>query len=404
MLQIGPIKVWTPVILSPMAGVTNAPFRKLCRLHGEKGLPENLQRELKNAEKYVDAPAGLYVSEMVTTRALIEENPQSLRLVKPDPEERVRSVQLYGVSPDVMYAAVKKLCLEDKADHIDLNFGCPVPKVTRRGGGSALPWKKDLFEEIIKKAINASEECAKITGKDIPITIKTRIGIDDEHITCFQSGDIAQKNGIAAMTLHARTAKQYYSGKARWEYIGRLKEKLNIPVLGNGDIFTGNDAVKMMQETSCDGVVIGRGCQGRPWLFTDLVSAINNEQKNILPTLAQVVEIILQHARLMIDEFEGEDKAMREMRKHIGWYLRGFAVGGTTRRDLQLVKTYDELKFRLHELDLSQPYPCAMASGPRGRVGAEKKPHLPDGWLDSPYFGSFDDGEILESEIEISKC
>ncbi len=402
MLQIGPIKVWTPVILAPMAGVTNAPFRKLCRLEGEKGLPLTLKNELQKAKKYVDAPSGLYVSEMVTTRALVERVPETMRMVKPDEDERVRSIQLYGVDPDTVYEAVKILCVEDRADHIDLNFGCPVPKVTRKGGGAALPWKKDLFENIVKNAVLATEEYANNGGKDIPVTVKMRIGIDDDHITCFQAAKTSQNNGVSAVTLHARTAKKYYSGNADWEYIARLKDDLSIPVLGNGDVFTGQDAINMMEQTGCDGVVIGRGCQGRPWLFTDIVNIFHGSSEKIRPTLAEVAEMILEHSRLMITEFGDENKAMREMRKHIGWYLRGFSVGGKTRHSLQLVSTYDELKKGLYELDLSQPYPPIVADGPRGRIGTEKQPHLPEGWLDSPYFDEKNMSEIQEAELDVS--
>lgn len=262
--------------------------------------------------------------------------------------------------------------------------------------------KKDLFESIVKNAVLASEESAKVTGKDIPVTIKMRIGIDDEHITCFESGQIAQKNGVAAVTLHARTAKKYYSGKADWEYIAQLKSELSIPVLGNGDVFTGQDAIDMMDKTGCDGVVIGRGCQGRPWLFTDIVNIFHGSTEKIRPTLQEVADMILRHSELMIEEFGNENKAMREMRKHIGWYLRGFSVGGKTRHALQLVSTYDELKTGLYELDLSQPYPPIVEDGPRGRLGSEKQPHLPEGWLDTPYFDEKNKAEIQEAELDIS--
>lgn len=402
MLQIGPIKVWTPVVLAPMAGVTNAPFRKLCRLEAEKGLPSQLKEKLDTAQKNIDAPAGLFVSEMVTTRALVERNADTMRMVTPDKDERVRSVQLYGVDPDTVYRAVKILCMEDRADHIDLNFGCPVPKVTRKGGGAALPWKKDLFENIIAKAVQASEECASKTNKDIPVTVKMRIGIDDDHITCFQAGKTAQKHGVSAVTLHARTAKKYYSGTADWQYIAQLKEQLDIPVLGNGDIFSGKDGLRMLKETGCDGLVIGRGCQGRPWLFTDLTNALHGGTTQVLPTLREVAQMILKHAQLMIVEFGDELKAMREMRKHIGWYLRGFSIGGPVRHSLQLVKTYEQLEQGLNELDLDQDYPAVAVDGPRGRIGNEKQPHLPDGWLSSPYFDPANATTLSEAELDVS--
>ncbi|WP_276201232.1 tRNA dihydrouridine synthase DusB [Schaalia suimastitidis] len=382
-VEVGPLRLWSPVILAPMAGVTDAPFRRLCRYFGEKGLPKGWF-DRHRLQAGIDAPAGLYVMEMVTSRALVEGVPRTMDMVRPDPRERVRSVQLYGVIPKVMGQATKILIHCDLADHIDLNFGCPVPKVTRKGGGAAIPWKRDLFADIIAEVVGAADAAGKTVGRNIPVTIKMRIGIDDTHETYLDAARIAQNLGVAAIGLHARTQTQHYSGKARWDDIRRLKDTVTVPVLGNGDIFAAADAVRMMETTGCDAVVVGRGCQGRPWLFTDLVAATHGQDLMPGPSLRDIVDIIEQHARWAIDDAGDEYRAMREMRKHVGWYLRGFAVGGAARHALNRVSTLDELVDGLHSLNLDQPFPPA-AEGPRGRAGGEKTPHLPNGWLDHPY-------------------
>lgn len=404
-LQIGPLRLWSPVVLAPMAGVTDAPFRRLCRLFGEEGLPSHLRpssswvREEESSSANgdirdtsdppvavlrVDAPAGLYVTEMITSRALVEGNAKTRAMVRPDPAERVRSIQLYGVVPEVMAKATRILIEADLVDHIDLNFGCPVPKVTRKGGGAALPWKKDLFADLLSAVVRAADSQRHGRGQEIPVTVKMRIGIDDDHVTFLDAARTAQSLGVAAVALHARTQTQHYSGKAQWDQIARLKDALRIPVLGNGDIFSGADAVNMMQQTGCDAVVVGRGCQGRPWIFRDIVSAMHGLPVHEGPTLREIVQIITRHATWLYEEHGDEERAMREIRKHVGWYLRGFAVGGSARGALNKVSTMAELVERLNALDLDQPFPEA-AQGPRGRAGAAKAPHLPHGWLDSPY-------------------
>ncbi|NTW41259.1 MAG: tRNA dihydrouridine synthase DusB, partial [Cellulomonadaceae bacterium] len=255
-LHIGPITVETPVVLAPMAGVTNRAFRRLCREHG----------------------AGLYVAEMVTSRALVERNPESFRIIRQDTDERPRSVQVYGVEPVTVAAAVRLLASEDRADHVDLNFGCPVPKVTRRGGGAALPWKSGLFASIVRSAVDAAAPYG------VPVTVKMRKGIDDDHLTYLEAGLVAQDAGVAAVALHARTAADYYSGTADWDAIALLKQTVtDIPVLGNGDIWSAEDAVAMVEHTGCDGVVVGRGCQGRPWLFADLAAAFHGSDVRVRP-------------------------------------------------------------------------------------------------------------------------
>ncbi|MCD4549443.1 tRNA dihydrouridine synthase DusB [Schaalia sp. lx-260] len=366
-----------------MAGVTDAPFRRLCREYGESGLPDRWFENHVPTPR-IDAPSGLYVMEMVTSRAFVEGSARTFDMLRPDPAERVRSVQLYGVNPTVMAQAARLLVDQDLADHIDLNFGCPVPKVTRKGGGAALPWKKDLFTDLVTSVVHATESASVHRDVTVPVTIKMRIGIDEEHHTYMDAARIAEKAGVAAVALHARTQTQHYSGKARWEHIARLKDRLKIPVLGNGDVFSGADALAMMNDTGCDAVVVGRGCQGRPWIFRDLVRALHGLPELQGPTLRQVAAIIEKHAQWVVEKENDEFRALREMRKHVGWYLRGFAIGGPIRGALNKVSSLGELHERLHALDLDQPFPKA-AQGPRGRAGGEKTPHLPDGWLDSPY-------------------
>jgi nifR3 family TIM-barrel protein len=374
-LQLGPLIIDTPVILAPMAGITNTAFRRLCREYG----------------------GGLYVSEMVTSRALVERTPESMRLIKHDEDEKIRSVQLYGVDPVTVGAAVRMLVEEDHADHIDLNFGCPVAKVTRRGGGSALPWKLDLFTAIVQTAV---KEAAKA---NIPLTIKMRKGIDDDHLTYLDAGRIARDSGVAAVALHGRTTSQFYSGQADWEAIARLREELpDVPVLGNGDIWSAEDAIRMVQQTGVDGVVIGRGCQGRPWLFGDLQAAFEGSDRRFRPGLAQVAETFYRHAELLVDNFEDEGKALRDIRKHVAWYFKGYTVGGELRARLAQVPTLEVLRELLDQLDRDAPYPGPDAEGPRGRAGSPKRVALPDGWLKERCLNSEQQAQISAAELDVS--
>jgi len=398
-LQIGPITVGSPVVLAPMAGVTNPPFRKLCREAAVEALPADAPAAVPGAV----APAGLYVTEMITSRALVERTPETMRMITPDPEEPVRSVQLYGVDPATIAAAVRILVAEDRADHVDLNFGCPVPKVTRKGGGGALPWKRDLFEAIVTGAVQAAREASAVRDREVPVTVKMRMGIDDEHFTYLDAGRIAERAGVASVALHARTVAQYYSGQARWEAVARLKEAVtSVPVLGNGDIWSAEDAAEMMRQTGCDGVVVGRGCQGRPWLFTDLVAAAHGSDRRVTPGLREVAAVIRRHAELMVEHFGEEDRALREMRKHMSWYLKGYVVGGDARHALGLVSSLAELDERLAVLDLDQPYPGEAAEGPRGRAGSPKQPHLPDGWLASRDVDEELRAVLAQAELSVS--
>ncbi|EFG77750.1 TIM-barrel protein, nifR3 family [Mycobacterium parascrofulaceum ATCC BAA-614] len=361
-MRIGPITLASPVVLAPMAGVTNVAFRTLCR-------------ELERSK--VGTVSGLYVCEMVTARALVERHPVTMHMTTFAPDESPRSLQLYTVDPATTYAAAKMIVDEGLADHIDMNFGCPVPKVTKRGGGAALPYKRRLFGQIVAAAVRATE------GARIPVTVKFRVGIDDEHHTHLDAGRIAESEGAAAVALHARTAAQRYSGTADWEQIALLKQHVRtIPVLGNGDIYDASDALTMMATTGCDGVVIGRGCLGRPWLFAELSAAFTDSPAPTPPTLGEVADIVRRHGKLLAAHF-GEDKGMRDIRKHIGWYLHGFPAGSELRRALAMVKTLDELDSLLSQLDGTVPFPDA-ASGPRGRQGSPARVALPEGWLTDP--------------------
>ena len=361
-MRIGAIELASPVVLAPMAGVTNVAFRTLCR-------------EIE--ESKAGTVSGLYVCEMVTARALVERHPVTMHMTTFSPEESPRSLQLYTVDPATTYAAARMVADEGLADHIDMNFGCPVPKVTRRGGGAALPFKRRLFGQIVAAAVRATEDT------DIPVTVKFRIGIDDDHHTHLDAGRIAEAEGAAAVALHARTAAQRYSGNADWEQIAKLKQQVRtIPVLGNGDIYDASDALAMMASTGCDGVVIGRGCLGRPWLFAELSAAFTGRPAPTPPTLGEVADIVRRHGRLLAAHF-GEDKGMRDIRKHIAWYLHGFPAGSDVRRALALVKTLAELDCLLDRLDGAVPFPDA-ATGPRGRQGSPARVALPEGWLADP--------------------
>lgn len=372
-LRIGPIALEAPVVLAPMAGITNTAFRRLCREYG----------------------VGLYVSEMITTRALVERNATTMRLITHHESETPRSIQLYGVDPATTEAAVRLLVEEDRADHIDLNFGCPVPKVTRKGGGAALPWKLGLFREIVTRAARAAG--------DVPLTVKMRKGIDAEHLTFLDAGRIAEDAGVAAVALHARTAGEFYSGTADWEAIALLKQAVtSVPVLGNGDIWSGADAVRMIAETGCDGVVVGRGCLGRPWLFGDLATAFGAPGIRPDATLGFVAGAFRRHAELLVEFFEDEGRGCRDIRKHVAWYFKGYPVGGELRAALATASTLAEIDDLLAGMDHDAPYPGAAAEGQRGRAGTPKRPALPDGWLTSREMSGDAARALAEAEVDTS--
>ena len=370
-LSIGPIKVWPPVVLAPMAGVTNAPFRQLCREQG----------------------AAIYVSEMVNSRALVEGSDKTWRLSSFAPDEPVKSLQLYGSDPDVVGEAVRILADRAVVDHIDFNFGCPAAKVTRKGHGSAVPAKPKLLRRIVAAAVaNAGA---------IPVTIKFRKGLGDHMLNFEETGRIAEGEGCAAIALHARTTEQLYSGHADWAAIARLKEVVtSIPVLGNGDIWTAEDAVAMMAETGCDGVVIGRGCLGRPWLFADLVNVFAGKDSAPIPALGEVMNVLRRHAQLVsrwnnedtrvarpttsedtrvAPPTTNEDRGIRDLRKHFGWYMTGYPIGPVMRGRLAMVSTLDELDELLATLDPTLRAPAVL---PRGHLQGPRPVHLPHGYLD----------------------
>lgn len=372
-LRIGPLALDVPVVLAPMAGITNTAFRRLCREYG----------------------AGLYVSEMITSRALVERNETTMRLIRHHESETPRSIQLYGVDPVTVAEAVRIIVSEDHADHVDLNFGCPVPKVTKKGGGAALPWKLGLFRDIVEGAVKAAG--------DVPLTIKMRKGIDNDHLTYLEAGRIAEGAGVASVALHARTAAEFYSGQADWSAITKLKETVtSVPVLGNGDIWSADDAVRMMAETGCDGVVVGRGCLGRPWLFGELASAFGAETPAVDANLAFVAQAFRRHAELLVDFFEDEGRGCRDIRKHVAWYFKGYPVGGETRASLATASSLDEIDELLAELPLDAPYPGAAAEGQRGRAGTPKRPALPDRWLESRDLDVAESREIAAAELHHS--
>jgi nifR3 family TIM-barrel protein len=351
-LALGPLQVWPPVVLAPMAGVTNAAFRTLCRRFG----------------------AGLYVSEMIAARPLVEGHAQTLRLAAFRPDESPRSVQLYGIDPHYTGEAVARLVGERGVDHIDLNFGCPVRKVTRHGGGAALPLKKKLLRSILRAAVSRAGA--------VPVTIKFRLGIDDDHPTFLDTGRIAEDEGCAAVALHARTAAQLYDGDARWDAIGELKAHVrSIPVLGNGDVWEAHDALRMLRHTGCDGVVVGRGCLGRPWLFRDLADVFEGRPPRLPPTLGEIAEVMLEHARLLIESFD-EDWAMRGFRKHAGWYTKGFRDSRRLRGRLLRIASLVDLEQALADVDPGEPFPAHAMRVPRGKSGGTQRVALPPGYLE----------------------
>jgi nifR3 family TIM-barrel protein len=352
-LRIGPLTIDPPVVLAPMAGVTTAAFRTLCRRYG----------------------AGLYVSEMITARALVEGNARTARMLAPGADEPIRSVQLYGVDPVVMGLAVRRLVDDWGVDHVDLNFGCPAPKVTRKGGGAALPVHHRLFRAIVAAAVDAAGA--------VPVTVKLRIGIDEDHRTAIASGLAAEEAGAAAVTLHARTAEQLYSGRADWSAIAELAEAVrSVPVLGNGDIWEAGDALAMLAVTGCAGVVIGRGCLGRPWLFAELAAAFAGRPIPPPPTLGQVADAMRVHAGLLA-ETQGEDSASRDFRRHVGWYLTGYPVGGEARRALGLIDSLATLDRLLDRLDRDVVIPDESRALPRGHSSGPRRVALPERWLDN---------------------
>jgi nifR3 family TIM-barrel protein len=368
-IALGSRSIWPPVVLAPMAGVTNYPFRKLCQKYG----------------------AGLYVSEMITARPLVEGNEKTLRIADFGPDESPRSLQLYGVDPYYVGRAVERLVGEGRVDHIDMNFGCPVRKVTRKGGGSALPLKRALLRSIVRAAVRAAEPAK------VPITIKFRLGVSDRLLTFLDAGKIGQDEGCAYVALHARTAAQLYDGQADWERIAELKRHLSIPVLGNGDIWEAHDALRMMRQTGCDGVVVGRGCLGRPWLFRDLAQVFAGGEPDDPPSLGEIGEVMLTHARLLA-AWIGEAHALRAFRRQATWYTKGFRGSAAARQRFMTVTSLAELEQVVQTLDPNEPFPAHAMRVPRGKSSGTQEVSLPEGYLDDlddatpPVEESFVDG------------
>ena len=387
-LRIGRHTIDSPVVLAPMAGITNRAFRRLCREYGTVGQENGT----------ASGASSLYVSEMVTSRALVERTPESMRLISHDAEEHPRSVQLYSVDPATAGLAARMLVTEDRADHIDLNFGCPVPKVTRKGGGAALPWKTDLFRSIVSAVVREAEPYA------VPVTVKMRVGIDADHVTYLDAGRIAEGEGAAAVALHGRTASQAYSGSADWSAIARLKEAVTtVPVLGNGDIWSAEDALAMVAQTGCDGVVVGRGCLGRPWLFTDLAAAFAGSPVRVRPGLREVTDTLRRHAAYLVDFYDGDElRACRDIRKHIAWYLKGFPAGSTVRNQLALVDSLQALDDLVGTMDLDAPWPGDAAEGQRGRAGSPRVVALPENWLRSRELDAAQHAAVAQAELSVS--
>jgi nifR3 family TIM-barrel protein len=352
-LEIGPLEVWPPVVLAPMAGVTNYPFRELCRRFG----------------------AGLYVSEMVAAKALVMDVERSWRLADFGPGERPRSLQLYGVEPDSLARATRRLVGEGRVDHIDLNYGCPVRKVTSKGGGAAIPLKPRLLARLVRATVKSAGE--------VPVTMKFRKGIDDEHLTYREAGRVGEEEGCRLVGLHARTAAQLYDGEADWDAIADLKSRLKIPVLGNGDIWEGEDALRMMRNTACDGVIVGRGCLGRPWLFRDLADLFDGREPRNPPRYGEVIDIMLEHAELLC-EWIGEERGIVAMRKFTAWYTKSFPAGAALRKRLTRVRSLEELRREVASVDRDAPFPPAGMRARRGKRSGRQKVHLPHGYLTDP--------------------
>ena len=316
-LQIGNVKLENDLILGPMAGVTDLPFRLLCKEQG----------------------AGLLCMEMVSAKGIMYNNKNTKFLLTIDERERPVSLQLFGSDPDIISEQAKRI-EELPFDILDINMGCPVPKIVNNGDGSALMKNPILAGEIIEKTARAIQK---------PVTVKIRKGFDEEHINAVEMAHIAQESGAAAIAVHGRTREQYYSGKADWEIIRKVKEAVKIPVIGNGDVWTPQDAIDMRKQTGCDGVMIGRGAQGNPWIFKQILHYEQTGELLEKPSPQEVTEMILRHAKMQM-EFKGEYIGMREIRKHAAWYTAGYKNSAKLRGKINETETYEELKELLSHL------------------------------------------------------
>ena len=366
-LRIGSFQPAAPVVLAPMAGVTNAPFRALCRRFG---------------------PGLVYVNEMVMATAVVHGNAKTDQMMTFGPDEHPRSLQIYGSDPEMMGRAVTRVCRDGIVDHVDLNFGCPAAKVTRRGGGAAVPAKPALLRAVVGAAVAAAAPYG------VPVTAKFRMGLDDDLLTHLRAGSICEEEGIAWIALHARTAAQHYAGDARWDAIGELKAHVrSIPVLGNGDIWVAADARSMMRHTGCDGVVIGRGCLGRPWLFGDLLEVFAGRPAPAPRPLGVVADVMADHGRTLAAHHGSEHTAMRDFRKHTAWYFTGYPVGPEVRRNFAQVSSLTELDEMLGLLDRSMMVVDGGETIRRGHTNGPIRVSLPDGFLD--------DVDALEHDVRV---
>jgi nifR3 family TIM-barrel protein len=376
-LRVGSFSPAAPVVLAPMAGVTNAPFRALCRRFG---------------------PDLVYVNEMVMATAVVHRNSKTDQMMAFGPGENPRSLQIYGSDPEMMRAAVERVCRDGPergrwVDHVDLNFGCPAAKVTRRGGGAAVPAKPALLRAVVREAVTSASRYG------VPVTAKFRMGLTDSLLTYLRAGEICEDEGVAWIALHARTAEQHYAGNARWDAIGELKAHVRtIPVLGNGDIWVADDALAMLRHTGCDGVVIGRGCLGRPWLFGDLIEVLNGRPAPPSRPLGVVIDVMADHGRMLAEHHgrsggDGEFTAMRDFRKHTAWYFTGYPVGPEVRRNFAQVSSLAELDDLLAPLDRSITVVDGGETIRRGHTNGPIKVSLPAGFLD--------DLDALEHDVTV---
>ena len=315
-LKIGNVELSNPYILAPMAGVTDLPFRLLCKEQG----------------------AGLLCMEMVSAKAIQYNNKNTKALLEIHPEEKPVSLQLFGSDPEVISEIAKQI-EELPFAILDINMGCPVPKIVRNGEGSALMNQPKLVHEIVSKTVKAIQK---------PVTVKIRKGFNDESINAVEIAKIIEDAGAAAVAVHGRTREQYYSGKADWDIIRQVKEAVSIPVIGNGDVVSGESALAMMRETGCDGVMIGRGAQGNPWIFSELCAYEETGKMPARPSNEELKAMMLRHARLQI-QYKGDYLGIREMRKHVAWYTTGLPNSAKLRGEINAVESYEELEKLLEE-------------------------------------------------------